>query len=250
MFSFASRVSTPNDTLAFHRLKRVSIMRTNWKTVSTLITMIAVAGCSDNTMSPTAASTTTAARFAPEGRPALSLNTAAAERTSSSFTVGPQGGVFFIGANAVIFPKGSICEPSTSGYGDALWDAPCTPLRGTITVSYETSLSGGRTAVDFKTPLRFVPSTDPSHWVWMYMSTPAAVSATDLSKFTIYYAPSLNGPLFDESTTDATLRTYVDTRTGVSMRRIKHFSGYNSWGRDCDPAAGTCADSTKAGDGE
>ncbi|MDB4885471.1 MAG: hypothetical protein JWN79_909 [Gemmatimonadetes bacterium] len=213
--------------------------RTNWKTVSTLITMIVVAGCSDNTVSPSLQpSSTTTTRFAPAGRPSLSLNTSAASRSAASFTVGPQGGIFFVGTNAVVFPKGSICEPSTSGYDN--WDAPCAPLKKPITVKYETTVIDGRTAVDFKTPLRFVPTSDASRWVWIYMYTPAAIGATDVSRFTIYYAPTLGGQVFDESIGDPTMRTYVDTRSGISTRRVKHFSGYTSWGVNCDPSAATC----------
>jgi hypothetical protein len=211
--------------------------RPNWKTVSTLISMIVVAGCSENTAAPSLQPSSPASvRLAPSAHPTLSLNTVAAATVASSFTVGPKGGVFFVGTNAVVFPQGSICEPTTSGYGASTWDAPCTPLKSDITVNYVTTVVDGRTAVDFKTPLRFVPSADASHWVWIYMYTPAAIGATDLSQFKIYYAPTLGGPVFDESTTDATLRTYVDARTGISLRRIKHFSGYTSWG-NCDPAA-------------
>ena len=186
-------------------------------------------------------------QMAPSGRPSPSLNVSAEGNGSSTITVGPQGGVYLIGNNAVVFPKNSICEPSTSGYGMSLWDAPCTPLTSTLTIAYETHVANGVTSVDFKTPLRFVPSNNPGHWVWMYMYTPGAVGASaDLSKFTIYYAPTPGGPLYDESLTDPTMRTYVDSRTGVSARRIKHFSGYTQYGIACDPATSldpTCTDS-------
>ena len=36
--------------------------------------------------------------------------------------------------------------------------------------------------------------------------------------------------MVDDAATDPTLRTYVDTRTGISVRRIKHFSGYTALG--------------------
>ena len=32
------------------------------------------------------------------------------------------------GDHSVYFPANSICDPATSGYGEDLWDAPCTPL--------------------------------------------------------------------------------------------------------------------------
>jgi uncharacterized Rossmann fold enzyme len=39
----------------------------------------------------------------------------------------------------------------------------------------------------------------------------------------------------DETPLDPTLRTYVDTWQGMTMRRIKHFSGYtSSSGRSCE----------------
>jgi hypothetical protein len=212
--------------------------RTNWKTVSTLVTMLVVAGCSDNTVSPSLSGSATSMQLAPNGRPSLSLNTTAKASVSSSIRVGPKGGVFMIGNNAVVFPANSICEPATSGYGVTLWDAPCSPLRHALTIAYETSTANGRTSIDFKTPLRFAPSNDPAQWVWVYMYTPGAVaSSADLSKYTIYYTPSLGGPLYDETATDATMRTYVDSRTGVSARRIKHFSGYTVYGIACGPAS-------------
>ena len=61
-----------------------------------------------------------------------------------------------------------------------------------------------------------------------------AAGARDLSSFNILYATGINGATMDESAQDATLRTYVDTRSGISARRIKHFSGYTSSGRECD----------------
>jgi hypothetical protein len=209
--------------------------RTNWKTVSTLITMAMVAGCSESTVAPAVRSTTVAMALAPSALPSLSLGDNGRENEESSITVGPKGGIFLVGNVAVVFPKGSICDPATSGYDMSLWGAPCEPLRGNITIPYTTSLTNGRTSVDFKTPLRFVPSNDPAQWVWIFMSTPRAAS-TSLAASTIFYAPVLNGPSYDESLLNPTLRTYVDSRTGVSARRIEHFSGYTSYGRTCDPS--------------
>jgi hypothetical protein len=146
--------------------------------------------------------------------------------------------VYLIGNNAVVFPRGSVCQPSdANGYGVEKWDAPCTPLTQTLTIQYETSVKQGRTSIDFKTPLRFVPTNNPAQYVWMMMYTPGAINSTgDLEQFTIYYTPTLNGPMYDEAASDPTLRTYVDSRSGISMRRIKHFSGYtSSAGLACDP---------------
>lgn len=209
--------------------------RLSWKTVSTLITMAAVAGCSESTVAPATRSTTVSMALAPSALPSLSRSADKAS-SSSSITVGPNGGVFFIGNAAVVFPARSICDPATSGYGMALWSQPCEPLNHEITIPYAAVTANGRTSVDFGTALRFVPSNDPAHWVWMYMGLDRnAKPSTDLSNYTIYYAPVVNGQTYDESLNNPTLRTYVNPQTGASVRRIEHCSGYTQYGRTCDP---------------
>jgi len=209
----------------------------NWKTVSTLVTLAFVASCSESAVAPTSAPSAAPASMAlaPAGRPSLSLSGTASNDTESDFTVGPNGGAYFAGNTAVVFPANSICDPAVSSYGMGTWDAPCAPLTRSITIHAITRVANGRTQVDFSPSLRFVPSTNPTRWVWLYMSVPSLAGTTDLSKFNIYYAPTLDGALIDESLTDGSLRTYVDTRTGTSLRRVKHFSGYAvSEGRTCD----------------
>lgn len=216
--------------------------RTNWKTVSTLVTMVVLAGCQEQVTSPVAqkvANAPVAASFAPEGRPSLSLTVSSTSNTSADFTVGPNGGVFFVGNNAVFFPARSICDPATSGYGVGTWDNPCTPATSGIAIHAEVRTLNGRSWVDFSPALRFVPSNDASKWVWMIMYAPGAANAADLTKYNIFYAPTIGGALVDETVADPTLRTYVD-RSGLSMRRIKHFSGYTSSAITCDPDHEVC----------
>ena len=223
--------------------------RKYWVVVANVAVIAAIAGCSDNTfVAPTAQQSASSASApvtmmaAPQGRPSLSLTGTGPANTAVDFTVGPQGGVFFVGNHAVVFPKLSICDPSRSTYGD--WDAPCKVIGKPIHIHAVVRNENGRTWVDFSPELRFAPSADPSRWVWMYMYTPDARGAQgDLSKFNILYAQSIGGTTVDDAAADPTLRTYVDTRTGVSVRRIKHFSGYTaSGGRDCDNALGGCQD--------
>lgn len=175
--------------------------------------------------------------MAPVGGPQLDLSGGESENTSSEFVVGPSGGVFFTGNHAVVFPAGSICDPAKSSYGAGTWDQPCAALRTSIRVHAVVRTERGRAWVDFSPALRFVPSTHASRWVWMYMYAPAAVGARDLDRFNILYATSIGGEVIDETTTDPSLRTYVDTRAGIVHRRIKHFSGYtSSSGYACDPS--------------
>ena len=228
--------------------------RNYWVVVANVAVIAALAGCSDNTfVAPSAqqdAATSSAPvtmMMAPQGRPSLSLTGTAPTNTTADFTVGPQGGVFYIGNHAVSFPKMGICDPKTSVYGE--WDAPCKTIGKPIQIHAVVRNENGRTWVDFSPELRFAPSADPSRWVWMYMYTPDARGATgDLSRFNILYAQSIGGVTVDDAASDPTLRTYVDTRTGISVRRIKHFSGYTaSAGRDCESALGECTSDTSNG---
>ena len=212
--------------------------RTNWKTVSTLVTMVVIAGCQDNLVSAPQASSVAPASMmlAPDGAPRLSLMGNEKGNGDVEFTVSPNGGVYFIGNHAVVFPARSICDPATSSYGPGTWDSPCDPLSAPLKIHAKLRTAKLGTWVDFSPSLRFVPSTNSKQWVWMTMFTPAIIGAQDLSKFNILFAPKIGAAGIDESPSDATLRTYVDTRSGVATRRIKHFTGYmTSSGRSCDP---------------
>lgn len=219
-------------------------MRRNyWVVVASALVLGVLTGCSDILVAPPAAPSAapTSTMLAPAGRPNLSLSGEYSGSGSTEFSVGPLGGVFLVGNHAVVFPARSICDPATSSYGQGEWDAPCEPLSHSITISARVSSSHGVAAVDFTPELRFVPSTSPFKWVWMVMYTPEARGATDLSQFNILYAESLGANLVNDAAEDPTLRTYVDTGSGVSFRRIKHFSGYAvASGNACDPAIETC----------
>lgn len=212
--------------------------RTNWKTVSTLVTMIAIAGCSESRLlAPEASSASPAPMMmAPEGHPNLSLSGTKSGNASADFVVGPQGGVFIVGGNAVVFPAKSICDPAKSSYGPGTWDSPCESLSKSITIHAEVKTTKAGTWIDFTPALRFVPSNQTAKWVYLYMASPSVVGASDLSKFGILYTPAIGAKGVDDAASDATVRTFVDSWEGVTMRRIKHFSGYmNSNGRACDP---------------
>lgn len=216
--------------------------RTNWKTVSTLVTMAVVAGCQDRaSTAPSSANTAVvSAQFAPVDRPQLSSNDVSngSSNTTTEFTVSPNGGTYFVGTNAVVFPANSICDPATSSYGEGTWDQPCTPATSGVRIRAVVRTAKSGTWIDFTPALRFVPSSYPSRWVWLFMYNPAAASSNDVSGFAIKYAQTLGDLGVDESLTDATMRTYLDG--ALLLRRIKHFSGYtSSSGRACDPAVET-----------
>ncbi|MEP7000938.1 MAG: hypothetical protein ABI969_10710 [bacterium] len=210
--------------------------RTNWKTVSTLVTMVVIAGCQDNVVSaPQSMSAAPAAMvMAPPGSPQLLLAGMAAKPNDDvEFTVTEKGGVFLIGRHAVVFPSYSICDPAISSYGPGTWDSPCESLKGSVKIHASIRTAKLGTWIDFTPSLRFAPSKD----VYLYLYNSSVVGVTDLTKFSILYAPAMGAVTVDESLNDSSLRTYIDARTGVSMRRIKHFSGYvGASGRACDPA--------------
>jgi hypothetical protein len=211
----------------------MSLMRrTNWKTVSTLVTAVVIMGCQDRAVTAPsgAASGVVSAQLAPPDRPQLSSgdigNTA---NGSGDFTISPNGGMIFVGGTAVIFPAGSICDPATSSYGQGTWDQPCTPVSGPVTIHAVVRTTKAGTWVDFSPALRFVPSNNPLRWVWLFMQNPSKAGASAIN-----YASSIGDTGIDESISDSSLRTYNDG--SILFRRIKHFSGYtSSSGRSCDP---------------
>jgi len=220
----------PSRVWPFMRVE--AMRRTTWIAVGPLSLLAVLAGCSsDIPVSPMKAPTVTAAvpvSLAPRERPTFDLaGVPTPDSSAVEFTVGPSGGVFFIGGNVVVIPARSICDPATSGYGPEVWDAPCATIQTPIRIHAEVRRIDGRSWIDFSPALRFAPSKEAGRWVWVIMSTPQAIGATgDLSRFNILYAPVIGATPTDETVLDPTLRTYVDTFSGVSMRRIKHFSAY------------------------
>ena len=211
----------------------------NWKTVSTLVTMMAVAGCQENVSAPQNGSSAPAPlALAPASAP--QLNRGGPDADDVDFTVTPNGGVFLLGKHAVVFPARSICDPSVSSYGAGTWDTPCVALKGALKIHATIRTAKLGTWVDFSPSLRFVPSDDSSQWVYIYMYTPGAIGATDLSKYAILWAPEIGANGVNDAAGDYTLRTYIDTKSGIGMRRIKHFTGFGtSSGRSCDPSVET-----------
>src|SRR3712207_3165384 len=69
------------------------------------------------------------------------------------------------GDHVLYIPANSICDPATSGYGAALWDAPCAPLQQPIEITATWSTVNDNPVISFSPDLRFVPSTDESRWV-------------------------------------------------------------------------------------
>jgi hypothetical protein len=142
--------------------------------------------------------------------------------------VTPSGGWFHLGNSAVFFPANAICDPATSTYGPAEWDQPCTAA--TEEVHIHAQIDRGRQWIDFTPALRFVPSDDPSRWVYLYVYSPvldspsASMLSTDAFRMLYVATPTSAG--VDESLGDATLATHTLPEQAMVYRRVKHFSGY------------------------
>jgi hypothetical protein len=207
--------------------------RNRWNIAGPLLLLSALVSCREGVVSPVAgpieapqAAAPAPMSLAPQGRPHLDLVGGLPDSASVDFVITPNGGIVDLGNHAVVFPANSVCDPATSSYGPGTWDLPCTPLQSPINVHAEVRRINGQTAVDFTPSLRFVPSNDPTRWVWLVLYTPSAVGSSNLSGFNILWESTFGAPTVDETQADSSLRTYVDTWQGISLRRIKHFSGY------------------------
>jgi len=131
--------------------------------------------------------------------------------------------------HVLVIPAGGICDPATSGYGPAFWDAPCTPLAHSIVITATTYADAeGHPYIDFQPHLRFVPTKETN----LYLKDGQRNHATML---TINWCDDANGKCVDESLTDASLVTHRVGHSRILVRRIKHFSGYHiSAGDECN----------------
>lgn len=194
-------------------------------TLTSAVALLAACSAADQAVAPAARHT---AR--PAGAPSLDVitNSVATDSLSADVTVTPSGGMFVLGSNAVYFPDHAICDPETSSYGPGHWDDPCEPLDRPINFHAEVrSNEAGQTWIDFTPAVRFVPTDDPNHTVWMLMKAGTDVTLDNYGKFGMQWMP--NGSpdeVVNEASTDAALKTYVDIDRDVVFRRVKHFSGY------------------------
>jgi hypothetical protein len=153
------------------------------------------------------------------------IETMTKDSTSASFTLTPSGGVFRMGPHYVYFPANSVCDPSSS-YGVTEWDKPCRPLTAPIRFTAQVYKSGKAQWVYFTPNIRFVPTTNQSGWVWLYMKVDAGRRGLDPSRYSLLWYSAPGAAPIDESVTDPTLRTLVWPEESLIFRRIKHFSGY------------------------
>lgn len=203
------------------------MLRKNFSRLNLMGVVLILAACSglDQSVAPTQTRSAM-----PAGAPSLDviMNSTAPDSTSADFTVTPTGGMFVLGKHAVYFPDHAICDPSTSSYGPAHWDEPCTPLDEPMQFHAEIRTdSTGAAWVDFSPAVRFVPSNDPAQTVWIMMKTGVEANQSNFDHFALAWSPDVeSGERVNEAVNDASLKTYLDVDKSIAFRRIKHFSGY------------------------
>ena len=144
------------------------------------------------------------------------------------------------GDHQVYFPANSICDPATSGYGEDMWDQPCEPLTQPITIHATWNSKYGHAFIDFQPALRFVPTSDPSHYVTIAMKDYYDLDA--FRQYTIFWNRPSDDMWVDESANDPSMSTITDLNGNRISRRLKHFSGYNIiFGAGCDPNVEDCS---------
>jgi hypothetical protein len=200
-----------------------TMARSRAKTLVTLAgASLMLAACADVATAPVASAPTSqenASRFTPT---AAQLALVGVSDGTYSFTFDPsQDQSFDLGPNHLDIPRNAVCDLANTAYGVDYWNAPCSPERGTVTITATiTNAKSAHPRIDFQPAMRFNPQTE----VVLYIYAKRA-SKRDAANFVMEYCGD-RGKCVDESKTDRDLATQVDKRKNVVFRRIKHFSGY------------------------
>jgi hypothetical protein len=177
------------------------------------MTGLLLAACAGEATAPTAAP------LAATGSPAQRALVGVADGVYT-FTIDPtQRQSLALGASHLELPANSICDLATTSYGVGTWNDDCATQQAPLTITATvTDAATDHPRIDFQPAMRF----NPNRWVMLYLGVSDKATLTN-SKVVKYCNET---DCVDESLTDASLRSYVDSRNKVVFRRIKHFSGY------------------------
>jgi hypothetical protein len=188
---------------------------------STLVTLLAVsaAACSELSTAPSG--------FSPEAGPLMSSGWGQ-ESGTRTFVVSPGLAVSQrFGDHVLFIPADAVCDPATSGYGVAFWDAPCTVLQRPIEVTATWGIRNDRPVISFSPELRFAPSSDESRWVNLSLKDTKGIDPAKYYAILWYNAAA--GKWVDESVNDPTLKARANQSGNMVTRRLKHFSDWALW---------------------
>ncbi len=135
--------------------------------------------------------------------------------------VDPRANVRFGGDdNMVTIPAYSICNPATTAYGPAYWNAPCNVATAPLTFQVKSwTDAAGNSRVEFKPDVRF----SPTKVVGLYLKSPLGAVST---KTSINWCRTGAVSCINEAHADASLITQRDATSGFDYRREKHYRGY------------------------
>jgi hypothetical protein len=197
----------------------------------TLVTLLTfgLAACGDFTTAPAGSSP----GLSPEAAALLSSGTSGTsgrgqESGTRTFTIWPGlpiGQRF--GDHVLFVPADAVCDPATSGYGAALWDAPCQPISRPVEVTATWTTRNDKPVVSFSPDLRFVPSSDESRWVKLSLKDSRGIDPSYY--YAILWYDKQLGQWVDESKTDPTLKAHPNQSGNLVTRRLKHFSDWALW---------------------
>lgn len=181
-----------------------------------------LAGCAGETTSPTAAQprTLSAMRTSPFVPTDAQRALVGVADGTYSFTIDPsQEQSLQLGVSHLDIPANSICDLATSSYGAGTWNDACSHQTEAFTITAVVrNAATDHPSVEFQPALRFDPSSNVN--LYLYVTDQATLDNTKV----LWYCSETE--CMDESTTDADLKSYVDTKNFMVFRRIKHFSGY------------------------
>lgn len=128
-----------------------------------------------------------------------------------------------MGGHGLDLPANAVCAVEGSGYGADLWDAPCAPEEGPVTITARvTATASGQPHVHFEPALRFNPRTA----VYLSLFVKPSSKSEPLDWRILYCATAEPIGCVDESLLDPDLATEARGPGPLVVRRIKHFSGY------------------------
>lgn len=133
--------------------------------------------------------------------------------------------VHYFGQSWVYIPAGAICADG-SGYGPALWDAPCTSAKGQVELQVTVRSEQGMPVAEFYPDVRFARGTSARSQDWVILGLKVQGNLNDQLGYGILYKPTGGNRWIDESLEDPTLKSWRASGN-VIARRLKHFSGYN-----------------------
>ena len=204
--------TTPTMKPTMKRMMPPTMLRLS---LPSLLALAALTACGDAPNASAAGSTPAATVHA-------STISVAGDTTVQTFTVAPGWNDRYVidGVHAVELEAGAVCDPATTAYGPAEWDAPCTPITRPLTFTAKSWTDAqGHPRVTFSPDVRFAPGTTNT------ITLKDKSAAAELAGARIRWCPTGSTVCVDEAAADPTLTTVRNTN-GTLSRRVKHFSGY------------------------